>query len=132
MDAFRACARGLVVGALLTTAGCDLTDSDPPATAHYRVEASQDIQLITSTSFFLAGGTSVTLVQADTVVIRSKEATVDLPSPPRFYVRAISLSAGTNVSLLVDVGDRRWYDASRTLGADEPLEFVYGYTGSSF
>ncbi len=132
MDRYRARARFFLLGAaLIGASGCNLTDTDPPSSAHFKVTASSPVRIITSTEFILSG-TEAGLVDADTVDTAAKEANVDLPSPPRFFIRVLALTPGTQIALRVDVGKRNWYDASRTLAPPDKLEFVYGFTGSAF
>ena len=132
MDLFRVCARVPLVGAgLLVLAGCNLTDTDPPSSAFYRLQSDKPVLLITSTEFAV-GGTDVTLFEADTVTVSTKEETVSLPSQPRFFIRAVAVSGTTTIQLKVDIGDKNWYDASRAVSPPDKLEFVYGYTGTTF
>ena len=104
---------------------------DPPTSAFYRLTSDKPVQLITSTEF-VVGGTDVALYKADTVTVSTKEATVALPSQPRFFIRALAREATTSIQLKVDVGDKNWYDATRTIGPPDKLEFIYGYTGATF
>lgn len=130
MDLRRVCRRlPLVAVGLTALAGCDLTDTDPPTEAFYRLQSDKPVQVITSTEF-IASGTEVVLYRADTVTVSTKEATVALAAQPRFFIRALALSPTTNVQLKVDVGDRNWYDAGRVISPPDKLEFVYGYTGT--
>ena len=131
MDRFRVCLRvPLLVAGLLVLGGCNLTDTDPPSSAHYTLTSDKPVQLITSIQFAV-GGTDVTLFEADTVTVSTKDEVVSLPSQPRFFIRAIPLSSTTSIKLKVDVGDRNWYDASRTVSPPDKLEFIYGYTGTT-
>lgn len=130
MDLRRVCRRlPLIAVGLTALAGCDLTDTDPPTEAFYRLQSDKPVQVITSTEF-IASGTEVVLYRADTVTVSTKEATVALAAQPRFFIRALALSPTTNVQLKVDVGDRNWYDAGRVISPPDKLEFVYGYTGT--
>jgi hypothetical protein len=132
MNRYSARVRLSLLGAgLIAAAGCDLTNTDPPSTAHYRLTSSNPVQLITSTVFTLTGS-AVSLLEADTVVTTSAELDVDLDSPPRFFIQANALTPGTQVSLRVDVGERNWYDNTRTFSPPDKLEFAYGFTGSAF
>ena len=121
----------LLCAGLLAAGGCSLTDTDPPSSASYTLTSDKPVMLITSTEFTV-GGTEIALFKADTVTVSAKEGTVQLPSQPRFFIRAIATSATTNVQLKVDVGEKNWYDASRVISPPDKLEFVYGYTGATF
>jgi hypothetical protein len=120
----------LLGAGLLAAAGCNLTDTDPPSSARYKLTSDKPIQLITSIEF-ATSGTDVVLYRADTVTVSAKEATVRLDAQPRFFIRAIATAATTNVQLKVDVGSKNWYDANRTISPPDKLEFVYGYTGAT-
>jgi hypothetical protein len=128
MALLRVCLVGV---GLLAAAGCNLTDTDPPSSAFYQITSDKPVQLITSTEFAV-GGTEVQLFSADTVTVSAKEATVALDAQPRFFIRANPTSTTTNIKLKVDVGERNWYDANRTISPPEKLEFIYGYTGTAF
>ena len=132
MDSFGACTRPILSGVGLTcAAGCDLTESDWPDSARFNVQASQEVQIITSTNFIVSG-TTTTLVDSDTLVGVSYEATVELPRPPLFLVRVVALASGTEVTLEVEVGGQPWFDATRTLASAEWLEFAYDDSGPVF
>jgi hypothetical protein len=128
MDLRKVCLLGAGV---LASAGCGLTDTDPPSSAHYTLTSDKPVQLITSTQFTISGS-DVTLYTADTVTVSSKDATVSLDAQPRFFIRALATSATTAVKLKVDVGDKNWYDSGRTISPPDKLEFIYGYTGTQF
>jgi hypothetical protein len=127
MDLRKVC---LVGAGLLAAAGCNLTNTDPPSSAYYNLTSDKPVQLITSTDFAV-GGTEVALYKADTVTVSAKEATIVLTGQPRFFIRAIPTSTTTSIKLKVDVGDKNWYDANRTVSPPDKLEFVYGYTGTT-
>ena len=129
MNRYRTCASVVLLGAAALAAGCSPTDTSPPTSAHYKLTASKPVQLIISTEFSLSG-TEAQLLEADTFTITSADTEVDLPQPPRIFVRAVALTPGTQISLVVDVGDKNWYDNTRTFAPPEKLEFVYGYSGS--
>jgi hypothetical protein len=122
--------RILAAVATLPTAGCQAPGAEAPDVAHFRVQASQPVRIVTSTSF-LVGAPDATLLNADTLVAARHEATVQLPTPPRFYLEAIGLSAGTSIAVKVDVGDNTWCDAIRTIGPNESLKCLYGYGGAT-
>jgi hypothetical protein len=128
MGLLRVC---LVGAGLVAAAGCNLTDTDPPSSAFYKLTSDKPVQLITSTEFAV-GGTEVSLFRADTVTVSTKEATVNLTGQPRFFIRAIPTAGATTIQLKVDVGSKNWYDANRTVSPPDKLEFVYGYTGVAF
>jgi hypothetical protein len=128
MDLRKVC---LVGAGLLASSGCNLTDTSPPSAAHYTLSSDKPVQLVTSTEF-ATSGTDVALYKSDTVTVSAKDATVDLPDQPRFFIRAIATSTTTNVQLKVVVGKKTWYDASRVISPPDKLEFVYGYTGTTF
>ena len=128
MHRFRVC---LVGAGLLAAAGCNLTDTDPPGSATYKLTSDKPVQLITSIDF-ATSGTDVVLFKADTVTVSAKEGTVSLSAQPRFFIRALATAATTNIQLKVDVGSKNWYDASRVISPPDKLEFVYGYTGATF
>jgi hypothetical protein len=128
MDRLRVC---LACVGLLAAAGCNLTDTDPPSSAFYKVTSDKPVQVITSVDF-ATSGTEVVLFKADTVTVSAKEATVALSGQPRFFIRALATASTTNVQLKVDVGSKNWYDASRVISPPDKLEFVYGYTGATF
>ena len=119
----------LLGAGLLVATGCNLTNTDPPASAYYKVTSNNPIRIITSTDFFVSG-TETTPLKADTIETTAKEIDIALPSPPIFFIRAVALTPGTQVSLRVDVGKRNWYDTNRTFSPPEKLEFTYGYTGT--
>jgi hypothetical protein len=120
------------VGAgLLVLAGCGLTDTDPPSSAHVTLTSDKPVMLITSKEF--VGGNDVTLYRADTVTVTSKDGTYDLDPQPIFLVRVVPMTASTKVTLKVDVGTKNWYDTKdRVVSPPEKLEFIYGYTGTAF
>ena len=128
MDLRKVCLLGV---GLLGAAGCNLTNTDPPTVATYKLTSDKPVQLVTSTEF-ITSGSDVALITADTVTVSAKEATVQLPDQPRFFIRAIATSTTTNVKLKVDVGEKNWYDTNRTISPPDKLEFVYGYTGTTF
>ena len=129
MNRYRACASVALLGAAVLASGCSLTDTDPPTSAHYKLTASSPVQLIISTEFILQG-TDTQLVDSDTLTVSTAESELDLPSPPRFFIRAVALTPGTQIKLVVDVGEKNWYDTERTFAPPDKLEFVYGYSGS--
>ena len=128
MDLRKVCLLGV---GLIGIAGCNLTNTDPPTSAYYKLQSDKPVQLVTSTEFFVSGA-DVSLVTADTQTVSAKEATIQLPDQPRFFIRAIATSTTTAVKLKVDVGEKNWYDNSRTISPPEKLEFIYGYTGTTF
>lgn len=129
MDPRHVCARPLLLGAALILAGCNLTNTDPPRSAHYKLTSDKPVMVITSKQFTVSG-TEVALYTADTTTTSSKETTVSLDNPPLFLIRVVPLTATTNAAMKVDVGSKNWYDASRVISPPDKLEFVYGYTGS--
>ena len=128
MDLLKVC---LVGAGLVGATGCNLTDTDPPSSAYYKLTSDKPVQLITSTEFVVSGA-DVALITADTVTASTKEATVQLADQPRFFIRAIATNTTTSVQLKVDVGDKNWYDTNRTISPPDKLEFVYGFTGTAF
>ena len=129
MDLRRVCTGLLSLGAGVTLAGCGLTNTDPPASAHYKVSSDKPVMVITSQQFTVAG-TEVALYKSDTVTTSAKEVTISLDQPPLFLIRVVPLTATTQAAMKVDVGSKNWYDATRTISPPDKLEFVYGYTGS--
>lgn len=121
----------LVGAGLLASAGCGLTNTDPPSSAHVTLTSDKPVMLITSKQF--TGSTNVTLYKSDTVTVTSKDATFDLDPQPIFLVRVIPTTATTKIQLKVDVGSKNWYDTrDRIVSPPDKLEFIYGYTGTTF
>lgn len=131
MGSLRACTRRFALGAALMAgvAGCGISDSEPPDSATFRVQATHPIEVVTST-VFTVDGTSVALIEADTLMVTGlHEQTVSLPSPPRFYIRATSATEGNTVAVRVDIGEKNWYDVNQGLEPEESLQFFYGFSG---
>jgi hypothetical protein len=130
MDRLRVCARLLLLTATIPLAtACSLTSADPPSSAHYKVTSDKPVMLITSQQFTVSNG-SVSLYTADTVTTSSKDITISLAQPPLFFIRAIPLSATSNVAMTVDIGDKNWYNTTRVISPPDKLEFTYGYSSS--
>jgi hypothetical protein len=121
----------LVGAGMLVSAGCGLTDTDPPSSAHVTLSSDKPVMLITSKEF--VGGSDVTLYRSDTVTVTAKDATYDLDPQPIFLVRVVPTTASTKIQLKVDVGTKNWYDTKdRIVSPPDRLEFIYGYTGTTF
>ena len=119
----------LLAGVGFATSGC-LTEIERPETAIFRIEAAEEVRVITSTRF-ISGSSGVELVDSDTIFVTGPhEGSTPLGLPTRFYISAASLSEGNTVSLEVFIGERQWYDHTETLALDDALEFVYGFSGS--
>jgi len=116
--------------ALLTLAasGC-LTEIERPDSATFRIQSVDEVRVITSTRFVSASG-GVELVEADTIFVSGAyQGTVELDPPTRFYINTSSLSEGNVVSMDVFIGDKQWYESTKTLALEEFLQFIYGFSG---